>query len=174
MHYVFIPAPVVLRNLETGEPLHRTSEKAEPGMSPKVDSLGNTFYIGPDTPWSMWRMLARWVLGNPKLGKGRQGALRGKRLRRVFEKAQPLTWVPVDSELVEAVRHVFEDPTGQGVPEWNSAFTSQLTDFFDAFQEACERKPADTIVPPWYEGDVGPTGQPPATTAASANGGEHA
>lgn len=157
MHHVFIPRSIRLLNLDTGEPMNRVMEKPEPGLSERKDAHGNTVYVGPDTPWGMWKFLSRFVFGNPKLGKGEQGARRARRLKRLFRTAPPMTYVAVDSEIRDAVLKIFEDPSspgpgGSSTGDWNSAITCQLTDFMDAWREATEKEP-DGTPPPWYDPD---------------------
>lgn len=151
MHHVFVPSPVVLCNLETGVPFlrHLEDHEKERATITKTDAQGNKVYLAEDEPWSLWRFLARYILVNPKLGKGDTGAKRGKRIKRAFKNAAPGTWVEIDSEIVDAVRDVMKDPGGD-TGGWPPNVVCQLTDFMEAFREATEKPPEGGAAPSWY------------------------
>lgn len=152
MHHVFVPKPVVLCNLETGVPFLRHLEDHEKDRATitRTDPQGNKVYLAEDEPWSLWRFLARYIVANPKLGKGDTGAKRAKRIKRAFKEAAPGTWVEIDSDIVEAVREILKDPGDQSAA-WLPNVMSQMTDFMEAFREAVEKAPVEGAPPSWYD-----------------------
>ena len=149
MRFVTVPAPVKIVNLATGQE-------------------------APET-WTIWLFLAALILPDPKIGKGREGAKTAKRLRRMFEPAQPGDVIAIDSVDRDAVCRVQDEPTA----EWNQANACQLEEFMAAFVDApeeCPQKPLSEAPPSMLRslnlggagGSVpGGTGE----TGASLNGG---
>jgi hypothetical protein len=157
-HQIFIPFPIRLMNLDTGVPLYKELDEFQKGEATKTvhesrknedgEIVGVTRYYQPDEPWTIFRWLTRYIFSNPKLGKGDLGSKRMKRLKKAFKDAKPMTYVPVDSELRDAILKIAEDP---GQDQWIPAITGQMADFVETFSQATEGSVAELPVPPaWY------------------------
>lgn len=137
VHYVKVPHPVKLSNQATGEPIQDPvfEDLAGDQRAVKMDERGRQIFK-PLRELDLWGFLARFVIGDAKMGKGEKGAYRGRRLRKAFKKAQPDVVCPIDTEDRDAVLKIMEEPSS----DWGSAVTCQCTVFIDAFKKASEKE----------------------------------
>ena len=116
MHYVEVPHPVQIKNLNTGEPI-------------VVD--------GSTDPWRMSRYLSDIVLPDPAMGKGYKIDRIRSTVRGAFDGAEPGGYVAIEDEHYDVVRAVIENPESEISP----IVTMQLFPFQAAFVEASREKP---------------------------------
>lgn len=130
MHLIVVPPPVLLMNLDSGDPIYESlpdSRKAEATLT-KRDQQGNEVYFVLDKPYTQYRVLARFIFGAKQIGKGLDGIRNVNRLKR-FLKTKAGDIVEIDSSTRDAVRECIKEG------EWNAGLTSQLVEHFEAWTE---------------------------------------
>lgn len=141
MHYVTVPDPVKIVNLENDRPTYRILEPDEREKATKIEVIdGVKVYLVEDEPWTLYRFLTRFVFQSKLLGKSEEAARHVRNLRLGFRRAKPGDVVAIDSATVEAVRVFIK-----GTEDISPNLGVQLLEFMDAFKNATETKPEPVL-----------------------------